>query len=113
MTPEQQRIAIAEACGYKRNTTINAKDGEPFWTKHNLPQYFFFSSLPDYLNDLNAMHEAEKSLSDEQFGDYYSLLEWVLGVDRKSIRTRQLKIIHASASERAEAFLRAKNLWKD
>ena len=54
MTEEQQRIAIAEACGwsYEKNETY-APDGAFWWSKN--PEF------PDYLNDLNAMHSAVAS----------------------------------------------------
>jgi len=49
MTDQQQRIAIAEACGWHCNQFglwgIDFADGVS-------------GSPPDYLNDLNAMHEA-------------------------------------------------------
>jgi hypothetical protein len=56
MSPEAQRIAIAEACG---------------WTKYDGPEKFQFYSpggmyaratdIPNYLNDFNAMNAALKS----------------------------------------------------
>ena len=63
MTPEAQRIAIAEACGwsYEKNETY-APDGAFWWSKN--PEF------PDYLNDLNAMHEAENTLTYEQLNEY-------------------------------------------
>jgi hypothetical protein len=50
MNPEAQRIAIAEACGYRRK--------EPNWNRWLKPdgQYeaYGIAGLPDYLSDLNA-----------------------------------------------------------
>lgn len=60
MNPTEQRIAIAEACGFKREERgygafTRVEDGEEWtYTTHD---------LPDYLNDLSAMHEAEKILT--------------------------------------------------
>lgn len=65
----------------------------------------------DYLNDLNAMHEAENKLTEDQYGDYLSMIEFVLGIDRKSERTRRIDTVRAIASERAEALLRTINKW--
>lgn len=60
MTPEAQRMAIAEACGYEcsdenptRYSWWESPKGYPRLT-HN---------LPDYLNDLNAMHAGVKEQS--------------------------------------------------
>lgn len=85
MTPEQQRIKIAEACGWKPD-----KRGLGWLSPHG-----YYAPEPDYLNDLNAMREAEKVLTDEQLEEYF---------------TRIHK--NFSASQRAEAFLRTFNLWK-
>src|SRR5438552_2780682 len=59
MNIEAQRMAIAEACGWKP-----ASESKKWWTR---PAHFKISGsargtdgLPDFLNDLNAMHEAEK-----------------------------------------------------
>lgn len=54
--------------------------------------------------DLNAMHEAEKTLPD--------VLVYADELDRLTGRTsREFEVIHATAAQRAEAFLRAKGLW--
>jgi len=45
MKPEQQRIAIARACGEDNDSILRGL-------------------IPDYLNDLNAMHEAEQTMGD-------------------------------------------------
>ena len=52
--------------------------------------------LPDYLNDLNAMHEAEKILSKEQ---------WVI-YEQHLNRMKVFPMVHATAKQRAEAFIR-------
>jgi hypothetical protein len=66
MTPEQQRIAIAEACGWKRGHTgvtqwVNDPNGIRMgWSSM---RDVSDNALPDYLNDLNAMHAAVSSQS--------------------------------------------------
>ena len=57
--------------------------------------------LPDYLNDLNAMHEAERKLS-AAFWDRYA--QWLRELTSSN---RRFLIAHATAAQRAEAFLRA------
>ncbi len=97
MSPEQQRIAIAEACGW-----VKSQYGK--WSNNGLilPDPL---NPPDYLNDLNAMHEAEKILNSESgyhgiggYGLYLVALE---------------HNVSATAAERAEAFLRTIGEWKE
>jgi hypothetical protein len=106
MNKEKQLIAIAEACGWKPNPFLMDMRGQVF------PQ-----SPPDYLNDLNAMHEAEKVLSskyepasnDSQRGSY---LAW-LGYCGENNTSEVYGCVSATAAQRAEALLKALKLWKD
>jgi hypothetical protein len=105
MRPEQQRIAIAEACGW-----LVKEDGisgiSPINRAQGLTDFESCSwILPDYLNDLNAMHEAEKVLTENQWDKYEVCIEWMTGA-------RGFRKINATAAQRAEAFLRTLNLWK-
>jgi hypothetical protein len=98
MTPEQQRIAIAEACGWK----VHPKDRFiviPPNAPHSVQP---LHTLPDYLNDLNAMHEAECML---ECAELYE--EWLISICKNT------PIWNATAAQRAEAFLRTLNLWND
>lgn len=118
MTPQAQRIAIAEACGWTCCGHVHEKPPHGLHPSRNINSYSTthvlagdvpIEDLPDYLNDLNAMHEAEKVLSDEQKELYARLLH-------NSSRTLNLAAWHctfATASQRAEAFLRTLNLWDD
>jgi hypothetical protein len=94
MTPEQQRIAIAEACGW-----------EPTPEGHFHPDNPTGQTPPNYLNDLNAMHEAEKVLTSEQVTSYVDSLE--------SMNERWSTPAFATASQRAEAFLRTIGKWEE
>jgi hypothetical protein len=103
MTEEQQRIAIAEACGYTHVRIVKAIEGPPdIGIGHHPTEPH---SIPDYPNDLNAMHEAEKTLDDDLDLDYSENLEIVTGGDMSKYRS-------ATAAQRAEAFLKTLNLWK-
>lgn len=62
------------------------------------------SRLPDYLTDLNAMHEAEKVLTGHQWTDYANVLTDIGPCSRRGM-------IHATAAQRAEAFLRTVGKW--
>ena len=103
MKKELQRIKIAEACGWT--------------TKHKglwVEQLQTYAALPDYLNDLNAMHEAEKVLTEKQQRDYCFrlLLELVDGSVTNDLNDHFI-FIRATAAQRAEAFLKTLNLWEE
>ncbi len=119
MTPERQRIRIAEACGWKSPTHEDAialvKDwpfskNRKLWWINPAGEPKWLSDVPDYLSDLNAMHEAEKVIGPKQKPYYCSEL-WDLTVTPNS--NHEWKMCHATAAQRAEAFLRTLNLWKD
>lgn len=94
MKPEEQRVAIAEACG----TLKCPSTGWPLG----------LNSLPDYLNDLNAMAEAEKALTPEQQSQYAMVLHDYHGTP---LATFWRRVICSTAAQRAEAFLRTVNKW--
>lgn len=108
MTNEQINIAIAEACGWKYvNNETHAPDGS-FWRSKGL-------EIPDYCNDLNAMHEAEKVLTIKQKQRYATALSNDLSdsAPTDSCYTVWSDTIHATAAQRAEAFLKTINKWED
>lgn len=111
MSPDAQRITIAEACGWKYNVhlCVGAVPHDPA-TK----QYCKAYHCPDYLNDLNAMHEAEKVLSSGECAKYRDALKLNTAIygdmDGGCI---DWQLVHATAAQRAEAFLRTLNLWID
>jgi hypothetical protein len=115
MTPEQQRIAIAEACGWriKRRDITGFNVWEP---DAKLPAQLcnnLENKIPNYLYDLNAMHEAEKMLDDEQDLDYSESLELVIGARWSANNSCDMQRFRsATAAQRAEAFLKTLNLWK-
>ena len=61
---------------------------------------------PDYLSDLNAMHEAEKTLNHEQESIYWAHL-------LRSYEYLAMWAGNASAERRAEAFLRTIGKWQN
>lgn len=98
MTPEQQQIAIAEACGWY---DLVKQDVSLFGKHEPESQKTFELDVPDYLNDLNAMHEAEfyqRRQSELWWKSYSAALYHAYGVG-------------APAKYRAEIFLRTLNLW--
>ena len=100
MTPKAQRIAIAEACGWKPAKCICPPEG----TDEMCPACIADMDIPpDYLNDLNAMHEAEKMR--------------IIGTEHESNYCMELyENAHqcfATAAQRTEAFLRTIEKWTD
>lgn len=60
----------------------------------------------DYLNDLNAMHEAEKTLFPKHEAKWAMTMSEVCGHSWRIIYT-------ATAAQRAEAFLKTLGLWEE
>ena len=104
MTPEQQQIAIAEACGWEKANHLGLG-----WWRHPVEKTACTTDdLPDYVNDLNAMHEAEKVIEVimHERGDDYAYGDKLVEV------TQDVRPIRATAAQRAEAFLKTLNFWK-
>ena len=113
MTPEAQKIAIAEACGWtdcQHVKSIGLTKGYP--PTNNPPKYGTYENgmaqLPDYLNDLNAMHEAEKTLNPIQAAGYAKNLTSIAWQSEQPV----FAPMTANAAQRAEAFLRTIDKWK-
>jgi hypothetical protein len=102
MKDEQINIAIAEVCGW---IIIKACDGSLIGKPKN--EQGPMDEIPDYCNDLNAMHEAEKILSDESHADY--ACELVKTIRRNG---EWFESVSATAAKRAEAFLKTINKWE-
>ena len=103
MNPEQQRVAIAEACGKWHSG----------WPHEYMSQADRLRHIPDYLNDLNAMHEAEKVLG----ACWPTYCEHLLEIVEPEPRTLEIchrwNLLHATATQRAEAFLRTIGKWEE
>jgi hypothetical protein len=104
MNPEEQRIAIAEACGYKGVTTGVTEGAIKVIT--GFKNHNFDEEIPDYLNDLNAVHEAEKVMSDKNL---YRKFIYLVVLDDPQNTTNEPA--WATAAQRAEAFLRTIGKW--
>lgn len=112
MSPEAQRIKIAEACGWREmpigglwqygDTDRYAQCDRN--TEHNCAQ------LPDCLNDLNAMQCATATLTDAQLTQ---MAEWLGANNDEFPQKAWVILLRATAAQRAEAFLRALNLWEE
>lgn len=119
MKTDEQRIAIAQACPQLfwiyRSPTESSRTLRP-----PTPRLYRIGEHPnngdeqcDPLNDLNAMNEAEKVLEGSwsipptgEVQTYHIALI--------AIATREdVMIIHTTAAQRAEAFLKTLGLWTD
>jgi hypothetical protein len=96
MSEQEINEAIAEACGRERNP-----DGG--WYPDNGLRVGT-QAIPDYCNDLNAMHEAENFLKANQYMVYANILDSIEG---------SLFGIRATARQRAEALLRTLGKWEE
>lgn len=106
MSDEQINIAIAEACGWKPAFLMRDMAGNPF-PGQDIP--------PDYCNDLNAMREAEKTLNYEQaelFEDKLCDICVTENEERDNPLPYRFAVAHATARQRAEAFLRTTGKWE-
>jgi len=112
MTKEQINIAIAESLGWSifhRNDKGEIKswkhpDGS-IWQEPWVPLRF--------TEDLNAIHEAEKSITDpRKMLDYFNHLSRYNDPDARSIQD-SFNIITATAAQRAEAYLRTIGKWNE
>jgi hypothetical protein len=116
MNKEEQRIAIAEACGYEFKT----HEGKSYCFFEELDGWVYWENIiPHYLDDLNAMHKAEEVLTEEQLYDYGNAL------DRVTLPKTRMEMCYvhgpeagmypdlfrATAAQRAEAFLRTIKKW--
>jgi hypothetical protein len=101
MKPEEINRAIAEVCGvhYHRPTEEEIKRGS------------YYQYEPDYCGNLNTMHEAEKFLNPgdrfSRWCDYWDHLRAITcGSFDSDISADCRAMLHATARQRAEAFLR-------
>lgn len=103
MNPNEINKRIAIACGWKQSWDTG---GMEIWIDKEGTHWLFPS---DYYGDLNAMHEAESQMKDYTFfSTYERILEQLMGGQKKVTWP-----FHASASQRAEAFLRTIGQWEE
>jgi|Laugresu1bdmlbdd_1035124.scaffolds.fasta_scaffold08362_4 pterin-4a-carbinolamine dehydratase len=112
MTDEQINIAIAEACGWRLIFKTKIRQyGRPPWKIDGCRK-----RIPDFCNDLNAMNEAEKVLDYEQsevFSDKVADIVQAVNHEMDYPFPWHFARIHATARQRAEAFLRTLGKWEE
>jgi len=116
MSEQEQQIAIAEACGWLCLGGCFAADYPGWILQGDTAWKGGMRKLPNYLHDLNAMHEAEKTLDAHRREQYTDLC--VIIASRKAEFTAELSetslrwnALHCTAPQRAEAFLRTVGKW--
>lgn len=119
MDPIKQRIAIAEYFGYLDVREylvdmdyLSLMGRLPINGKYRKEPLF---PIPDYLNDLNVMHEVEENLQSHHLcREYENKLYNILG---NTVGTEPTKphhwTWHATAAQRAEAFLKIIGKWEE
>ena len=104
MTEEEQRIKVAELCGWKLWDHPDAMKDKVGWS---MPENWCLSpdgmqrlycDMPDYLNDLNACHTFKDVMSDDQ------KLSYIIWIDTV-ITDHYFGDVFATAAQRAEAFV--------
>lgn len=101
MTDEQINEAIAEACPDK------FRNEDDVWFFQYAKDCWSQCHNNSICTDLNAMHEAEKCLADPVIRR-----EYAYQLSHVSKGSTRFDTMHATARQRAEAFLRALGLWK-
>lgn len=111
MTDEQINAAIAKACGWTQIEQHPPDDtlyGQHPSCTDEVNKYYEYP-IPNYCNDLNAMHEEEKVLNVIQWSRYTQLLNSSYQNNDPIMKA----ICHATARQRAEAFLRTLGKWEE
>lgn len=113
-TDTEINIAIAEACGWKHHKKSIVLSGgwpieESWWTNRD----GISEPLPSYTTDLNAMHEAEKTLNGKGVEYATELKAVMLAAGFGFGPQPEHYLWHATARQRAEAFLRTIGKWKE
>lgn len=118
LTQEDKRIKLAEAGGWKRKSVdleypLSRPEGR--WEKGELT-VFHFGQLPDYFNDLNAVHLLElKVFQDSSIQLDYSR-SLISLIKNSSPLSKQFfsdfDLVTATAAQRAEVIGLTLGLWE-
>jgi hypothetical protein len=124
MTPEKQRIAIAEACGlnrlapFRRFTRTGKKSPHGVVIKYCEEAHGgaeIWAEIPNYLTDLNAMHEAAEVIlgKSDAWVRFIDHLCDITGAVNCSMIDALIITNRATAAQWTEAVLRTIGKWED
>jgi len=117
MNVQETNIKIAYACGWRNvgkrlpkvHHNVKILIGVP--PENTTPKYtdWACSPIPDYCNDLNAIHDAEKAVimkDQDKYGLKYSqaLFDICNPIDKSGCSSANM--LYATARQRAEAFIK-------
>lgn len=104
----EQYAGVKKVCGYGKNIHLGLGSADRDFATH-------CASLPEYLTDLNVVHEVEKKLTEKLRGDYIEHLSEVCHCDGWEIMDTpdRFDMVHATARQRCEAILRTFGKWND
>lgn len=115
MTPDQQRIAIAEACGFGPYECYDCEDGKVFGSDFGRVGR---TRLPNYPQDLNAIHEARKTIvtTTELRVKYLNALRAIVARRCPKNKTgaslvSDYDLVNAEAWEHAETLVEVTGKW--
>lgn len=122
MTDQAINAEIAEVCGWQKHREI--EEGHWMWVHPVTKLVCGQSLIPNYVEDLNAMHEVEKRLPKRLLTVYDDDLNVVVLRDcatRTELFPPNQAVyedlsrwkFHATARQRAEAFLRTIGKWPE
>jgi peroxiredoxin len=101
MTDEEINRVIDEFLGWEKCKRCDDKDCA-------------YNQNKNYCNDLNAMHEAYSTMTeDKQWEFIKTLVNYQQGSFPLLSRSESLVLANATARQRAEAFLRTVGKWKE
>jgi len=121
MTPQAQRVALATLAGW-------SFCNHPKCQRWHDPVLNQPGDLPDYLNDLNAVHELENTLltNDDHREAYAHMLSQIIPqnfncgpagfdtIDGTDIMVHtEFDLLHSTAAQRCEALLRTLGKWTE
>ena len=114
MNKQQQNIAIAESLGWA-GCVIRKQEGLPDIARGYSPDGLHEEDIHDYTSDLNAMHEVTQTLSASQQTQFVVRLSSIVtGCNKLGLSALDISacIVHATAAQRAEAYLKTIGKWE-
>jgi hypothetical protein len=109
MTDEEINKAIAEICGWKIHPANRSLVTDPKYPK----SVQRIATIPNYCNDLNAMHEAEKFILKGFEDDAEGSELWQDYMVYVVCAAPAYLSHHATARQKAKAFLQTFGKWEE